>query len=103
MDQEGNNIYLGTGATVCIYNHFASSWDPFAKKNNEKNHGGTNLANGKAPEESNMKDQKNFSHIWVQPEAHMLEKGTHFNTMRATARRWYKSQMRKHQVQRCSE
>ncbi|KAK8665224.1 hypothetical protein V6N13_005397 [Hibiscus sabdariffa] len=62
--------------------------DPFAKKNNDKNHGGTNHANGKAPEESNMEDQNNFSYIRVQPEAHIPEKGTHFNTMRATARRW---------------
>ncbi|KAK8632702.1 hypothetical protein V6N13_073086 [Hibiscus sabdariffa] len=66
---------------LCIYNHSASSRDPFAKKNNDKDHGRTNNANGKASEESNVEDQNNFSHIRVQPEAHMPKKGTHFNVM----------------------
>ncbi|KAK8604224.1 hypothetical protein V6N13_099173 [Hibiscus sabdariffa] len=94
MDQEGNNTYLGTGATICIYNHSVSSRDPFTKKNNDKNHGGMNHANGKASEESNMEDQNNFSPIRVQPEAHMPKKDTHFNTLMAASRRWYKSQMK---------
>ncbi|KAK8669399.1 hypothetical protein V6N13_106830 [Hibiscus sabdariffa] len=79
---------------ICIYNHSASSRDPFAKKNNDKNHGRTNNANGKAPEESNVEDHNNFSHIRVQSEAHMQEKGTNFNAMGATARKWYRSQMK---------
>ncbi|KAK8715945.1 hypothetical protein V6N13_043269 [Hibiscus sabdariffa] len=75
-------IYLG-----CIYLEVLNN-------NNDKNHGRMNNANGKASEESNVEDHNNFSHIRVQPEAHMPEKGTHFNTMRADARRWYKSQMK---------
>ncbi|KAK8708183.1 hypothetical protein V6N13_059228 [Hibiscus sabdariffa] len=78
---------------ICIYNHSTSSRDPFAKKNNDKDHGRTNNANGKAPEELNMEGHNNFDHIWVQPKAHMSEKGTHFSAMGATSRRWYRSQM----------
>ncbi|KAK9024949.1 hypothetical protein V6N11_064852 [Hibiscus sabdariffa] len=68
--------------------------DPFAKKNNDKNHERTNNANGKAPEESNVEDHNNIAHIQVQSEAHMPEKGTHFNTMGATSRKSYRSQMK---------
>ncbi|KAK8671147.1 hypothetical protein V6N13_037752 [Hibiscus sabdariffa] len=66
---------------ICIYNHSASSRDPFAKKKNDKDHGRTNNSNGKAPEELNVEDHNNFSHIRVQSKAHMSEKGTHFNVM----------------------